>query len=331
MGGNLPGFAGRCKANMSSLKKKTILITGATGFVGSNLLRRLFKSRADLHIIVRESSSLWRIGDIANDLKRYTPDLSDSDSLKKVIHEINPDIIYHLATFGGNPRQDNFRQIIESNFFGTVNLINACKETGFDLFVNTGSSSEYGIKTVPMKETDLPEPRNNYGISKIASTLYCQSVALNENLPVVTLRLFSPYGDFEDGERLIPSVILSCIRGKNPEISSPDFVRDFIYIEDVMDLYEQLSRADTIPGNIYNAGSGEQHSVGEVVNTIIKITGDQVRPVVRLPQRWPNEPNVWQADMAKTFKVLNWTPKYDLDGGLRKSIEWFEDHQQLYH
>jgi nucleoside-diphosphate-sugar epimerase len=316
---------------MKSLKKKTILITGVTGFVGSNLLRRLSNSGADLHVITRESSNLWRIGDLINDVKRFTPDLTDFDSIKKVIHEINPDIIYHLATYGGNPRQDNFRQIIESNFFGTVNLINACKETGFDLFVNTGSSSEYGIKTVPMKENDLPEPRNNYGISKIASTLYCQSVALNENLPVVTLRLFSPYGDFEDSSRLIPSVILSCLRGKNPEISSSEFVRDFIYVEDVIDLYEQLSDADTLSGNIFNAGSGKQHTVGEVVDTIIKITGNQVKPIVGLPQRWLNEPKSWQADMSKTFKSLNWEPKYTLDAGLTKSVEWFENHQHLYH
>lgn len=316
---------------MKSLKKKTILITGVTGFVGSNLMRRLCKSRADLHVITRESTNLWRVKDIINDVKRYTPDLTDFNSMKKVIHEINPDIIYHLATYGGNPRQDNFRQIIESNFFGTVNLINACKETGFDLFVNTGSSSEYGIKTVSMKENDLPEPRNNYGISKIASTLYCQSVALNENLPIVTLRLFSPYGDFEDSSRLIPSVILSCLRGKNPKISSSGYVRDFIYVQDVIDLYEQLPDADIISGNIFNAGSGKQHTVGEVVDTIIKITGNQVKPIVGLPQRWPNEPKTWQADMSKTLKAVHWVPKYNLDEGLTKSVEWFENHQHLYH
>lgn len=319
------------KASMNSLKKKIILITGVTGFVGSNLLRRLLKSSADLHIITRESSNLWRIGDIINDVKRYTPDLSDFDDVKKVLHEVNPDIIYHLATYGGNPLEDKFRQIIESNFFGTVNLVNACKETGFDLFVNTGSSSEYGIKTVPMKENDVPEPRNNYGISKIASTLYCQSVAFNEKLPIVTLRLFSPYGDFEDNSRLIPSVILSCLRRKNPEISSPEFVRDFIYIEDVIDLYEQLPDADTISGNIFNVGSGKQHTVGEVVDTIINITGNDVKPIVELPQRWPDEPNIWQADMSKTLKTVNWAPKYDLNAGLTKSVDWFEKHQHLYH
>jgi nucleoside-diphosphate-sugar epimerase len=316
---------------MQSLRKKTILITGSTGFVGSNLLRRLNRPGADLHILSRESSDLWRIKDIVDNVKRYAPDLSDFDNLKKVVREISPDIIYHLATYGGNPQQMHFRQIIESNFFGTVNLINACKETGFDLFINTGSSSEYGAKTAPMREADVPEPRNNYGISKTAATLYCQSIALNEKLPIITVRLFSPYGDFEERSRLIPSVILSCLQRKNPEISSPSFVRDFIYIDDVIDLYEQLPDKGITSGDIFNAGSGKQHTVGEIVDTIIKITGNHVEPYVGLPQRWPNEPNMWQADMSKTLTLLNWAPKYDLTAGLTKTVDWFGKHQHLYH
>jgi nucleoside-diphosphate-sugar epimerase len=315
---------------MSSLKKKTILITGATGFVGSNLLRRLHSSHADLHIITRESSPLWRIRDIVGDVTRSTTDLSDAEKVQKTVSEISPDIIYHLATYGGNSREDNFRQIMESNFFGTVNLLNACQKTGFDLFVNTGSSSEYGMKNTPMKETDRTEPRNNYGISKVASTLYCQSVAVNGNLPVITVRLFSPYGDYEDPSRLVPSVILSCLEGKDPAISSPDFVRDFICIDDVTDLYERLPGTKTGPGAIFNAGSGKQHTVGEVVDTVIRITGKPVKPVVGLPQRWANEPKVWQADMTKTSTSLNWAPKYDLESGLRKTVAWFENHQHLY-
>lgn len=314
-----------------SQKRKNILITGAAGFVGSNLLRRLVHTGADLHIITRESSNLWRIRDIITNVKKYNTDLTNYDEVKTVLHDITPDIIYHLATYGGSPRQDKFRQIIESNFFGTVNLINACKETGFDLFVNTGSSSEYGIKLSSMIENDVPEPRNNYGISKIASTMYCQSVAFTEKLPVVTLRLFSPYGDYEDPVRLIPSVILSCLRGKNPEISSRDFVRDYIYIDDVIDVYERISDSDTIPGHIFNVGSGKQHSVGEIVDTIISITGNHVTPELGLPQRWLNEPKFWQADISKITKILNWTPKYDLTSGLTKSVKWFEDHQHLYH
>jgi len=315
---------------MSSLAKKTVLVTGATGFVGSSLLRGLRTSGADLHIIARTTSNLWRISDIAADVGRHTPDLSDADSVRKTVREISPDIVFHLATYGGSPREDNFRQIMESNFFGTVNLVNACKEAGFDLFVNTGTSSEYGIKSLPMKETDCLRPVNNYGISKAACTHYCQAVAQNANLPIVTLRLFSPYGDYEDRSRLVPSVILSCLQGKDPEITSRGFVRDFIYIDDVVDLYRRLTEVRISPGDIFNAGTGVQHSVGDVVDTVIRITGKPLKAVAGMPRRWPNEPEVWQADMSKTSTSLNWAPKYDLETGLRKTVDWFLNNQHLY-
>jgi nucleoside-diphosphate-sugar epimerase len=316
---------------MNSLAGKTVLVTGATGFVGSNLLRGLKDSAADLHIITRATSSLWRISDILGGVSRYTADLSDAESVGKTIREISPDIIYHLATYGGSPREDNLRQIMESNFFGTANLVNACRRTGFDLFVNTGSSSEYGIKTVPMKETDRLQPVNNYGISKAACTHYCQAVALNDNLPIITLRLFSPYGDYEDRSRLVPSVILSCLEGKNPAITSREFVRDFIYIGDVVDLYGRLSVAGVKPGEVFNAGSGIQHSVGDVVDAVIRIAGGKpLKAVAGLPRRWVNEPEVWQADMSGTSKSLNWAPQYDLQTGLEKAVAWFKNHQHLY-
>lgn len=315
---------------MSSLAKKTVLVTGATGFVGSNLLRSLRGSGADLHIIARTTSNLWRISDIIADVRRHTTDLSDADSMRKTVRGISPDIIFHLATYGGSPREDNLRQIMESNFFGTVNLVNACKEAGFDLFVNTGTSSEYGIKSHPMKETDCLKPVNNYGISKAACTHYCQAIALNGNLPIVTLRLFSPYGDYEDRSRLVPSVVLSCLQGEHPEITSRGFVRDFIYIDDVVDLYKRLTDVRITPGDIFNAGSGIQHSVGDVADTVIRITGKPLKAVAGLPQRWPNEPEVWQAEMSKTSTSLNWAPKYDLETGLRKTVDWFAAHQHLY-
>jgi len=315
---------------MSSLRGKKVLITGSTGFMGANLMRKAIELGADVHILTRNSSDTWRIRDKLGEVRQYQADLSDYEGLVSVISNIEPDIIYHTAAYGGNPFQKDFDKIIESNYVGTANLVNACKRVDFELFVNTGSSSEYGVKASPMKENDLPEPVNDYGVSKSAATIYCQFAARNEKMPIVTLRLFSPYGSYEGSTRLVPSVILDCLQGINPRITSSAFVRDFIFVEDVMDAYLKVVNASGIAGEIINIGSGKQHSVGDVVNKIIALTGDRVVPETGGGSRWPNEPEKWEADITKAKKLLNWEPRHNLTRGLEKSVKWFKENKYLY-
>jgi nucleoside-diphosphate-sugar epimerase len=315
---------------MSSLRGKKVLITGSTGFIGANLMRKAISAGADVSILTRKSSDVWRIQDKLGDVSQYQLDLSDYECLESVILKIEPEIIYHTAAYGGNPFHNDFRKIIESNYIGTANLVNACRKVDLELFVNTGSSSEYGIKTSPMREEDILEPVNDYGVSKSAATLYCQSLARNKNIPMVTLRLFSPYGYYEGHKRLIPSVILDCFRGENPKIISKAFVRDFIFIEDVINAYIKVLDAKEIVGEIINIGSGKQHTVGDIANTIIELAGEGLAPETGGTPRWSNEPEKWEADITKAKKLLNWEPKYDLTRGLDTTIKWFRENINLY-
>jgi nucleoside-diphosphate-sugar epimerase len=315
---------------MENLNGKRVLITGSTGFVGANLLRRSLHEELDVHIITRKNSNKWRINDLLNQVHEYQVDLRNFDDLLPIVSDVEPDLIFHLATYGGNPSQSDTKKILESNLFGTINLLNACKKKDFELFVNTSSSSEYGIKSEIMKEKDILEPVNDYGVSKAATTLYCQSIAKREELPITTLRLFSPYGYYEGPERLISSVILSCLKGDNPKVSSPYFVRDFIFIEDVLEAYMKITRKSNLFGDIFNIGSGVQHSAGEIINKIIDLVGNDVQPEWTIAPKWANEPDKWQADMSQAEKVLKWTPKYDLSNGLTETVKWFEEHVSLY-
>ena len=315
---------------MEALKGRKVLITGSTGFIGANLVRRFLKIGAEVHILTRTTSNKWRINDVFKDVTEYCVDLLDYEKLESIILDIEPEIIFHTAIYGGYPFQKDIKKIIESNFIGTVNLVNACKKVDFELFVNTGSSSEYGIKSKPMTEEDILEPVNDYGVSKAAATLYCQAVAIREKIPVVTLRLFSPYGYYEEPTRLIPSVVISCLRGINPEVSSPNSVRDFIFIEDVMDAYMKVMKTSDIGGEIFNIGYGKQHSVREVVNMIVELTGNNVRPEWRSVPKRAIEPNVWQADITKAKNVLKWEPEHNLEKGLAKTIKWFMENRILY-
>jgi nucleoside-diphosphate-sugar epimerase len=313
-----------------SLKGKKVLITGGTGFIGANLVREVIKSMAEVHILIRKDSNNWRICDCIENTSKHIVNLQDSQKLESLIHDINPNIIYHNAAHTGSEHHQNLINIFRNNFFGTANLINACKKIDFELFVNVGSVFEYGVKNEIIREDDLLEPLNIYGISKCAATQYCQAIAKNESLPIVTLRLFTPYGDFEDSTRLIPSAIIACLRGETLRISSRSHVRDFIYIKDVIDAYTKLVNKKNIYGQIFNIGSGNQYSVGEVVEKIIELSGSEMKPIVGLAPKWSNEAKNCKADISKARNFFGWKPMYDLDAGLKKSIKWFENNIDLY-
>lgn len=310
---------------------KKVLITGATGFVGSSLLRRCLQENAEVHILTTEASDKWRINDVINRVHGHCVDLLDCGQLTKIVSDINPKIIFHLAAYGVYAFQKDVNKVMETNFLGTINLVNACKNIEFELFVNTGSSFEYGIKSVPLNENDMLEPINEYGISKAASTLYCQGISKIENKSMATLRLFTPYGYYEKLPRLIPSVIISCLKSKNPKVSSPESVRDFVFIDDVVDAYIKLvDNSHKAKGEIFNIGYGKQSSIGDAVDIIIGLIGGNVVPEWGSIQDNRIESRMWQADISKAEILLNWKPKYNLDQGLRNTIEWFKENIGLY-
>ena len=312
------------------LSGKRILITGATGFVGACLLHRLVSLGFDVHIITRAVSNKWRIRDILKDVTEHDVDLWDSTSTEALVAEIRPNIIYHLAAYAAYPFQQDVLQTIHTNVLGTVNLLNACVKYGFDSFINTGSSSEYGQKKAPMKETDLLEPNSLYAVTKSAATQYCEFIGKSKGLPVATLRLFSVYGYYEEPSRLIPTVVKACLKKKNPELSSGAPVRDFVFVDDIIDLYLKLAERKDLNGIILNAATGTQHSVGEVVDTCIRLSKADVHPLWgSVPGRsW--DTNIWVADIERTRTFLNWEPRYNLESGLQKTLDWFREHLDLY-
>jgi nucleoside-diphosphate-sugar epimerase len=308
-----------------------VLITGATGFVGANLTHHLTSLGICPHITIRQESNTWRINNILKQIKLHYVDLTDKQGIEKVISEVRPKLIYHCATYGGYFFQKDLNKIIQANIIGTVNLLEACLKIEFPCFINTGSSSEYGIKQQPMKESDLLEPVNNYGAAKASTTLFCHALAKREKLPIVTLRLFSPYGYYEDSRRLIVSAILSCLEGRDIQLSSPDSVRDFIFIEDVLSAcIKAAENIDKVAAEIINIGSGKQYSVGEVVNKIIGLTAAKVEPKWDSVTNPRNEPLKWLADVKKANKLLGWKPANDLEEGLKNTIRWFKNNIELY-
>lgn len=309
----------------------SVLVTGATGFVGSCLVRRLVTEGYDVHIIVRSDSNRWRIVDLLGRIKEHLCDLRDSTAVDACIETIRPEVICHQATYGGFAFQKESRTIVEANLLGTMNLLRAGEKAGFRRFINTGSSSEYGFKDHPMREDDLPEPVGDYGVTKVAATLFCQAEAIQKGLPVVTLRLFSPFGPWDDPQRLIPFAAARLLLGESPQLAAPDSVRDFVYIDDVIDCYLSLIRDnDTVRSGIFNIGSGVQCTIGQVVTQLEKLAGTGARALWgERPSARP-EPTVWVADVARARDQLGWTPRTTLQEGLAATLMWMRENLQYY-
>ncbi|HSX40815.1 MAG TPA: NAD(P)-dependent oxidoreductase [Candidatus Saccharimonadales bacterium] len=314
------------------MKKKKFLITGATGFVGSCLARRLVEEGEDVSILVRDKKNSWRINDISKKMRIYECDLIDPLKTRQIVSRINPTHIFHLAAYGALPQEQSFEMMVDVNIKGTHNLLTAAVENGFDLFIHTGSSSEYGTKNASMKENDELVPINDYGVTKAAASLLVQSIAEKEKLPIIIFRLFSPFGYFEQKDRLIPSVILSALKNKPILLSSPSHVRDFIFIEDVMSAYLSSAKKKITQVQIVNIGSGKQRSVEDLVRAVVKLTGSKskVRWGAVKKQKRQKEPEMWQANISKAKKVLSWQPTHSLEEGLVKTIAWFGNNSDYY-
>lgn len=312
---------------------KKVFITGATGFVGANLLRYLIKEgKFDIHIISRPTSNKWRVNDILSDVSEHTVDLTCYEELKKIISDINPDYIFHLATYGGYPRtQTDNDKILNDNLIGTYNLLKATMDIPYKCFVNTGSSSEYGIKDVAMKETDFLEPNTMYGVSKAASTLLCRQIAREYKKPITTLRLFSVYGYYEEKFRLIPDVVLHCLKNKSIDLSSGTQKRDFIFIEDAIQAFVKTIDNPNNKGLILNLGSGSDITVKEAAEKVLHILNSKIKLNFNVKKEENFETSIsWKADITKIKSVLDWKPKFNLDEGLKKTSLWFKSNLNLY-
>lgn len=310
--------------------KKRVVITGGTGFVGANLCRRMLQLGHEVHLLVRTEHDAWRIADILTDVQIHPVSFLDVAALKKVVTTIKPEWIFHLAAYGAYSFQKQTTQILETNFIATHNLVQECLQAGFEAFVNTGSSSEYGFKKTIHHEYELPEPNSYYAVSKAASTMYCAYTAESRGVRIPTLRLYSIYGRYEDPRRLMPTLVLRALDGKYPPLVAPDTARDFVFVEDAIDAF--LLAAEKTPakcGEIYNVASSRQTSLGDLVRLVQKQFSIPSDPVWGEMENRSWDSSSWVGSNEKIFRDLGWRPKRSLTEGLENLASWFRDDSEL--
>ena len=308
------------------LKHIKVLVTGATGFIGSHLTRRLVLEGAKVSIISRPGANTFRIDDILDKIRIYHLDLIDYDLVEQAVKDIRPQKVFHLA--GHTNVERGFYTVNDSiqDIQYTVNLLRSLQDIGYDCFIYTGTCEEYGNNPVPFKEDQRLNPVSPYSASKAATTLYCQMFYKTLGCSIVILRPFLAYGPYQNPSRFISNIILSALEKKELKMTGGEQTREFNYVSDIVDGFIKASITKKAIGEIINIGNGIEYTLKEVVEKITSIIGNPVKVSYgALPYR-PGETWHFYCDNTKAKRLLNWEPKIDLDTGLKRTIDWHTNY-----
>ena len=308
-----------------------VFVTGAGGFIGANLVHSFLKRGDEVHILKRPQSVQWRLRDVKSKLKSHNVEISDQSGILRLIKKIRPEQVFHLAQYGGNPGENDLAIIEKVMIIGTGAVLNACAETdSVKAVINTGSFLEYGEKHVPIKENMFLRPSTAYGCAKAWATLYGQYLAKQKNIPITTLRPTFVFGPWQQPGRFMTNTILSCLYGKPIKISNPKTVRDFIFVDDVVRAFV-MAADKPCSGEVINIGFGSQTTLKNIAEIILKEAKTEVDIEYNISGRsYDNANIVWQADISKAKKLINWNPKFSQKEAIIKTIKWFNENKNLY-
>jgi dolichol-phosphate mannosyltransferase len=298
-------------------------VTGAAGFVGAVLVRRLIRDGHDVQAVSRRIDA-WRLRGIEAPL--HEVDLADARAVSELVAAVRPEWIFHLAAHGAYSWQRDLPAMIETNVLGTMNLVEACLRSGFDALVNTGSSSEYGFTDHGPGEEEVPRPNSDYAVTKLTATLYCRAAALRRNANIPTLRLYTVYGPFEEPARLVPTLAIEGLAGRLPHLVSAEVAHDFVFVDDVVEAYLlAAAHRGGDPGAIYNVGTGRQTTIAEAVEVARRVLGVGVEPRFEsMPNRdWDS--HCWVANPKKIERELGFGPRTSFEEGFRSFMKWIEE------
>jgi len=305
------------------------LVTGAAGFIGSNIIRRLLKDNCEVRGF--DNFSTGKRGNLEDfegkgNFELIEGDLRNPGEIKKALK--NVDVVMHEAAVPSVQRSvENPVFVNDSNINGTLNLLIAAKEEGVRKVVYASSSSIYGCnKKLPKKE-DMPvEPISPYSLSKYTGERYCQIFSEIYSLPTICLRYFNVFGPYQDPNSeysaAIPKFIDLMLEDKQPVIfGDGEQSRDFTYIENVVEANILAADSD-ITGEVINIACGEKVSINEVVQILSTILNKDIKPVYK--ETRVGEVKHSLADISKAKNKIGYKPKYKFAEGLRKTVEWFE-------
>jgi nucleoside-diphosphate-sugar epimerase len=303
-----------------------VLITGASGFVGSHVARLLVAEGCEVYALVRESSNRWRIRDILPSMYLRQSDLVAFENVNTYLQEIKPELCIHLAWYAVPGKYLNSQENLDS-IQASINLLSQLAELGCKRFVGIGTCFEYDLSLGYLSESSLTKPITLYAATKVALSTILQQFAQITEMEIAWIRLFYQYGPMEDERRLIPSVISSLLRDEVVKTTKGEQIRDFLHIEDVASAIWAVAKSNV--SGVVNVGSGQPVTVGQIALELGNLLGKpDLIHLGALPYR-PNDPMFICANNELLRKKTDWTQKYNLTTGLKNTIEWYKVHLNL--
>ncbi len=307
-----------------------VLITGAGGFIGSNLARRFLVEGARVTAVVRPGSEPWRLADILHRLDLVVADVTDHTAVRTSIGNRSPEIVFHLAITYGHPQTSDQRLAqLHTSVLGTFAVIEACLEAGVPRLVHLGSSTEYRAADAPMDESVPLEPRSFRGMAKAQASHLVGYYARALGLPACILRPFSVYGPWEAMDRLIPRLLCAGLTGQEVALTDPGFRHDFVFVDDVVEAAMAAALRELAPGQALNIGTGQDYSNEEVAGLVAELVGRPLKVKLGAHPPSPVDRSHWRADPSAARRLLGWEPRYTLREGLRVHLEWMRDRLGL--
>lgn len=307
------------------VKAVRILVTGATGFLGSHIVRALVAERHGVVATARVQSNRWRLEDQADRICWVSIDLSNPKTIADALELNRPEIVLHCAAYGMDYTEQSLEEAVSSNILGTQRLLEEASRVGVRRFIHVGSCFEYGDKSGPVSESDVLEPVSMYGATKAAATLLTIQQSKVLGVPTVVVRPFGLYGPYDREDKFVPQVIRACLAGSQLDVTGGEQVRDYTYSDDAVRMFVQLVETQDFPaGEILNLASGRPVRLREI--------GDLVANLMNAGQllRWgarhhrPDELKALMANIDKARRLIGWEPRTSLEKGLADTILWYK-------
>ena len=298
-----------------------ILIIGGTGFIGRHLVKRCLRDTVNVACIGLSKRDSVEIEQLKVEFS--CADLVNKNECESVLKGKAFDYVFNLGGYiDHTPYFKGGRRLIESHFAGLMNLIDLLDKERLKGFVQIGSSDEYGSAYAPQKETIREMPISPYSLGKAAASHFIQMISQTEGFPGTVLRLFLVYGPCQNGNRFLPQIIKGCLKGESFKTSEGAQLRDFCYVDDVVEAMVKSALSPLAKGEVINVASGKPVSIRRMIENVVKIVGKGEPLWGAYPCRKGENMELY-ADITLAEKLLGWKPLTNLEDGLNLTIDYY--------